>query len=104
MIKSWLQKYRYVVGDLNPRTSDLETNTLPPHHQAVLLRFKIEKKNIGIFQNDNRYECLTFIILRVSHGEMLFLTFKKQFEVFDLNAHERKQYMNKFESIIASKI
>ena len=36
LIKLWLQIFRWVIGDLNPRTSDLETNTLPPHHQAVI--------------------------------------------------------------------
>ena len=30
LIKLWLQKFRWVIEDLNPRTSDLETNTLPP--------------------------------------------------------------------------
>ena len=30
VIKLWLHKFRWVRGDLNPRTSDLDTNTLPP--------------------------------------------------------------------------
>ena len=30
VIKLWLQKFRWVIEDLNPRTSDLETGTLPP--------------------------------------------------------------------------
>ena len=38
LIKLWLQKFRWVIGDLNPRTSDLETNSLPPQHQWLLTK------------------------------------------------------------------
>ena len=49
VIKVWLQNFRWVIEDLNPRTSDLKTGTLPPPPPGS--------------QNINKGESLTLFII-----------------------------------------
>ena len=53
LIKLWLQKFRMIIGDLNPRTSDLETIRLPPHHQAVFDNFMTIRANKKLHSHHN---------------------------------------------------
>ena len=89
-----MRKFQWVIGDLNPRTSDLETGTLPPHHQAVIniLGILYEKETVGfpIYTFENFAFVFIYPDFIISKGNQLNCRRKESQYMIYINVHVYK--------------